>query len=360
MEKDGFSLLKEEIIDPGFCVECGACTGFCNRLSLDTEFGIPRLVKPCVNGCLNCYDHCPARALFNPSMVFGDLERDPVLGPFTEIKAVRALNPDTRKRAQDGGAVTAILSAILERGKVDGAVVVERDRCWRPVPRIVSSIDELHSSAGSKYNPSPNLATLARAFRKMEIKSVAIVDVGCHIRGVRSLEYNLLYNAGFSAYSDIRIYTIGLFCSGSFIHHELFKTLGKDPRTVKKMDLREGRFIVESDKSETRGLDEIEGSLMPSCSFCGDYTAELADLSVGSIGSPKGYSTVISRSLMGWGMLRDAEQRGYAESDSDLVDIKALMKQASKKKASAMLSLNQRSERGLPLPGFTRSVSSPQ
>lgn len=354
-EKGKFDRLKEEVIDPGFCVLCGACSGFCDRIELDYEGGTPRLVKPCVIGCSNCYDHCPMRVDFNPTQVFGKIERDPILGPYTEIKAVRAADEEMRKNAQDGGAVTAILSAILERGKIDAAVVVERNEKWKPIPRIITSKEELSGSKGSKYSPSPNVETLGEVFRTMKIKSVALVDVGCHIRSIRNMEFDLLYNAGFSPYSDLKIYTIGIFCSGSFYQKSLLQFLKEKPERIKKMDVTGGHFTVVSDHEAAWPVRAMKGAFMPSCHLCSDYTAELADLSVGSIGSPEGYSTVIVRDLMGWGMLRDAVQRGYAEADESLVDLTSLKRIVSRKKEKVKERITKEKEKGKQIPGFILS-----
>jgi coenzyme F420 hydrogenase subunit beta len=48
------------------------------------------------------------------------------------------------------------------------------------------------------------------------------------------------------------------------------------------------------------------------CTYCTDFTSRLADISVGSVGSPQGFSTVITRSKKGEEMLSLLE--GYEES----------------------------------------------
>jgi coenzyme F420 hydrogenase subunit beta len=351
-EKRLFYSLKEEVIDPGFCVLCGACSAFCDRIELDYKKGTPELVNPCVIGCSNCYDHCPVRVDFNANQVFGKTTRDSVLGPYMEIKAVKALNEGIMKNAQDGGAVTAILSAILDRGKIDATVIVERDSEWKPIPRVITSKEELLGSMGSKYSPSPNAEVLGQVFREMNIKSVAIVDVGCHIRALRNLEYDLLYNIGFSPYSDLKIYTIGLFCSGSFLHKGLFNLIKKNPKSIKKMDINRGKFTIQSNVEESLPVKKLEGAFMPSCPMCKDYSAELADLSIGSIGTPDGYSTVIARDLMGWGMLRDAVQKGYVEADESLVDLDGLRTAVSRKKKRAGKRILQIQNEKKLIPGF--------
>jgi len=347
-----FNKLESEVIKPGFCVLCGSCSAFCNRINLDYDAGKPVLVKPCVEGCSNCYDHCPITTDFEGKRIFGKSPRDNVLGAVTEIKAARATNTDSAVGRQDGGAVTAILAGILKRGKIDAAVVVERDEQWRPKPRIITTVDELYASSGSKYSPSPNIEELGEIFRRLDLKSIAIVDVGCHIRGVRNLEFNLIYNAGFSPYSDLKIYTIGLFCSGSFKHNSLLKMLKTAPADVRKMDIAKGKFTIESDTVETRPVKEFEPAFLPACPMCKDYGAMLADISVGSIGSPEGYSTVVVRSLMGWGMLRDAVQLGYVESDAAVVDSEALKKSVVRKKNIAEKKISTAVDRKNAIPGF--------
>jgi coenzyme F420 hydrogenase subunit beta len=350
-----FNKLESEVITPGFCVLCGSCSGFCDRIELDYDQARPVLVNPCVSGCSNCYDHCPMTTGFHSSRIFGNLPGDEILGPVTEIKAVRATDKDIRSSGQDGGAVTAILAAILERGKIDAAVVVERDQDWRPFPRIITSKEELLSTAGSKYSPSPNIEELGQVFRKLDVKSVAIVDVGCHIRGIRNLEFNLLYNAGFSPYSDLKIYTIGLFCSGSFERKNIFSLLRIDPATIKKMGIAKSKLTIESEEKVSKSIRDFEAAFLPSCPMCIDYGAELADISIGSIASPEGYSTVIVRNLMGWGMLRDAVQQGYVEEEATLVDIDEIKKSFSKKKLRANDNISDNIDAKKAIPGFIKS-----
>ena len=52
-------------------------------------------------------------------------------------------------------------------------------------------------------------------------------------------------------------------------------------------------------ESKACEVRELERAVRASCLFCTDFTARLADISVGSIGSPDGFSTVITRSKKG-------------------------------------------------------------
>jgi len=339
-----FFSLKRDVIDRDYCVVCGSCFGFCNRIGFNEEKQRPELVKECVVGCSNCYLNCPAVTNFPHKSLFGGEKVDPLLGCYKEIKSAKSKLPSVLTAAQDGGAATSILAAALEKKRIDAAIVVRRDESWKPFPVIAFSKEELISAAGSKYSPSPNLSTLAKIHRMLDesnetkISDIAIVDVGCHTRGLRNLEFNLLYSLGFSPYSDLKVYSIGLFCTGSFDYPKLASSL-KDLGDISKIEVKRSRCTVtRCERKELIELEKLKKNFLGLCRFCGDYTAELSDLSIGSVGSEIGWSTVITRSGEGWAMLKDAQQLGYLEVKSE-VDIDQIKASAQRKKKIARTSL---------------------
>ena len=76
--------------------------------------------------------------------------------------------------------------------------------------------------------------------------------------------------------------------------------LGVEIGLADKVDVKKGKFVVYV-KGERKACEvgELEKAVRESCVFCTDFTARLADISVGSVGSPDGYSTVILRSKKG-------------------------------------------------------------
>ena len=69
------------------------------------------------------------------------------------------------------------------------------------------------------------------------------------------------------------------------------------------------------------------------CSVCTDFTAELADISVGSVGSAEGWSTVITRTERGDELVRGASERGYIEvKDIKAKGLELIKRQAVKKR----------------------------
>ena len=70
-------------------------------------------------------------------------------------------------------------------------------------------------------------------------------------------------------------------------------------------------------------LEELAGFVKPGCKSCNDFTAKLADVSIGSIGSAPGMSTAIIRTPEGMGLFKIAEEMGFIEA-WDSVNIKAI------------------------------------
>jgi coenzyme F420 hydrogenase subunit beta len=90
---------------------------------------------------------------------------------------------------------------------------------------------------------------------------------------------------------------------------------GIDSATVTKVGIKKGSFIAwEGDKEVLHvPLKEIDKFVRQSCKQCDDFTAEYADISVGAIGSPSGYSTIIARTEKGLELIKRAEKAGCVE-----------------------------------------------
>ena len=57
-------------------------------------------------------------------------------------------------------------------------------------------------------------------------------------------------------------------------------------------------------------IEELDFMKRYACKYCGDYTAEFADISFGGIGAEEGWTTLISRTPLGRAVCADA--RGTA------------------------------------------------
>ena len=97
----------------------------------------------------------------------------------------------------------------------------------------------------------------------------------------------------------------------------------KDFKKVTKMDISGGKFIIYLDSGENLNvpLNDVKSYARHNCHYCEDLTADFSDISVGSIGSPSGWSTVITRTKKGENLYKDAIKAGIIES-KNLKDVK--------------------------------------
>lgn len=117
------------------------------------------------------------------------------------------------------------------------------------------------------------------------------------------------------------VLTIGLFCSKVYTHDQLVtefiqKKHGIDPTKITRTVIKRGRFkvYVGADCVLDVHLKELESYMSGPCHYCIDYVAELADISVGAVGSPDGWTTVIIRSELGQKLFDSAVKAKAIES----------------------------------------------
>ena len=143
----------------------------------------------------------------------------------------------------------------------------------------------------------------------MGLEKVAVVGLPCQINGLRKLQY-FPYHAkhDFELGKDgkpVKLpkieYLIGLFCMEKFEYNSLKEVLSKygiDIKDVEKFDIKKGKLLVYVN-GEKKEIDLKEIEICSGCKMCRDFDAELADVSIGSVGSPNGYSTIIIRTEKG-------------------------------------------------------------
>jgi coenzyme F420 hydrogenase subunit beta len=89
------------------------------------------------------------------------------------------------------------------------------------------------------------------------------------------------------------------------------------------MNIGGGKFIINLKSGEQMDvpLKEVQKYARDNCHFCEDLTSDYADISVGSIGSQDGWSSVITRSKDADKLYNDIVKTGLVESKS-LKDVK--------------------------------------
>lgn len=314
-----FGNLIGEVIAKKVCCKCGLCIASCPVHALImTEEG-PRIVSLC-RQCEACYYGCPRSSAFSRELLEASLnikEKDDILGRYIKIVSARTLLDEVRRRAQDGGVVTSILMYALKNGMIDGALVALKDvlKPWKPVPHLALTVTDVLNAAGAKYFNCPNLVALKDALYCYSLDKVCVVGVPCQVAAARNAK---VHPKAARKIGDRIAFIVGLFCVRSFSYVKLieFLTLNKiDVAKVSKFDIREGAFKVYIDDVEVLSvpLKNLKDFVNYHCEVCTDLTSWYADISIGAIGSERGWSTVIIRSSNGERLFDLAVQDGYLE-----------------------------------------------
>ena len=320
-----FFELAAAVIDADRCVQCGACVAACptDSIGIGTD-DLPRLVKMCT-GCSLCWDFCPRGGLRyeaswpaeEPAVIVGG---DPGSGLGRELRRVAARvrqgSPLRSGGAQDGGVVSAVLAAALQAGEIDGALVAREDPAnpWKGVAHLATTVEEILGAGGSFYNQTLALAHLdLGALGARPGARIAVVGTPCEIQGLRAMEARA-WRRGRSR-PDAVVLAIALLCTKSFDYRklmvrELRDERGLDLAQVAKVDVIRGRLVVE-DRAGATLVDEpvkaFHGAALKGCDECADFLGRGADLSVGSVGSADGWSSVLVRTPAGAAALARVE-----------------------------------------------------
>jgi len=304
-DKIWFRKLVSSVVDADRCTQCGGCIAACPSKSISiAEDNKPTLVKMCT-GCSFCWYVCPRGGLRYERLwsLVGGAKAAEDIG---EVKAAyTAKSIAINRKAQDGGVVTAMLEALFKNGEIDGAIIAANSGPFKGEARIATSIEEIRASAGSVYSPTLSLSELVNSSTNDldKLSKLAFVGTPCQISGLRFLQrFNWRYRTGGA--EKVK-YAIALMCTRSFHPGRLIQQLkseGVEIKLVKKMDVKEniiklydkdGALLFESDAKKFRS------AALKGCEECADFTGRLSDVTVGSVGSAKGFSTVLIRTSQG-------------------------------------------------------------
>ncbi len=253
-------------------------------------------------------DETGSLRLKTESAVFGRIRNnDEIFGVYRRLAIAQAANPEVARLCQDGGVVTTLLLAALERGLIDAALVTasNNERPLYPVPSLAITSTQILAAAGSKYTCSQNPLKIASEARNQGRINVALVGMPCHIMAfrrqqmVRSVKFN-----------SVKL-SVGLMCSGCF-RHELItefiqQKLGINSREIIKMNIKGKLLITTKAGTISVPLSEISPYKVHGCDACSDFSSELADISVGGLGL-EGWSFVVIRSRKGEELFAIAEE----------------------------------------------------
>jgi coenzyme F420-reducing hydrogenase beta subunit/Na+-translocating ferredoxin:NAD+ oxidoreductase RnfD subunit len=332
------------------CMRCSACMYICcNSLSpilikqaYDKQ-NVKQLMKMDADYCAGCADCnlvCPVRIdlrSYTLDYPLKDEEAREIEQQFLKGKADEDIGLYTDMFSakssidgQDGGVATALLVTGMQKGLFDSAVVVKRTDGYWAEAVVAESVDEVMKAKGTKYLRIPLMSKLGELIEKGKRK-IALVGMACDVRAARRVQQVLLRE-----FPDLELFIIGLFCYECFDYEKLKKEtmrlLDVDLDHAEKTQIRKGKYIVQVDGKESSvKVKELNDAVEKMCLICPDFPAQYSDISVGSVGSDDGYSTVIVRSEVGEKLL---ESLGLKKGK---VDKEEITKLAIRKKKRAKL-----------------------
>ncbi len=321
--QDGFNFHD---IETRHCTFCGTCVGICPSDALIIRNEEISQTAGCKN-CGLCFDVCPGRSVDFPGMnktLFNVEECDRNIGYYRTIARGHSSDEHIRKNASSGGVVTSLLLLLLDKGLIDGAIVVGTNapESLKPGVMIARNREEIIRASQSKYCPVP-VNAIFQTLRHVEGK-FAFVGLPCHIHGLRKIQ---LSNRPESKKIFI---TLGLYC-GFTMHYEgtefLLKKLGIEKKDVIDLKYRgnghPGGFFVKTKNNEFFLDKHIYNLINPvfvpeRCLVCPDLTNEFADISVGDIWKKpdkNGWSSIIIRTPLGQEVFDTSIQEKYLNSE---------------------------------------------
>ncbi len=319
-----------DVVKGRVCCGCGACVVACPRGAIEIaegrHYNFARIdAAKCVE-CGLCRQVCPSTALLSnepgrPAVSVTDS---------SEYSLAWAGDENVRRDGASGGFVTALLSHLLESGKIDGAVVVgaDEDRPFHTRTLLAVTVREVLAARGSRYIPASACLGLAGVLDKPG--RYAFVGKPCEVSALRMLQTAL------PVLGERIVLAVGLFCAQTparSLTEAFLASVGVAKEDVEAVEYRGrgwpgvftalggGRTLYECDYGQ---VWDFLVDAVPSvrCFLCDDGMAERADISAGdpwglpeSFAVGDGMSYVVARTGAGKRFVAEAAAKGAIALD---------------------------------------------
>jgi coenzyme F420-reducing hydrogenase beta subunit len=254
--------------------------------------------------------------------------KDPSLGVYCNMFSAKS-----RFEGQDGGVVTALLVKGFEEHIFDTAVVVCRGDGYSAKTVVATNAEEAEAAGGTKYL-RVNVTKKLRELISLGKRRIAIVCTPCEAKAARKIQQSLK--------NECEITVIGLFCFEAFnkikLKDEVGGRLDIDLDKVENTQIRQGKFTAFTHGKEySCKVNDLDCAAEKACLFCDDFTSRFADVSVGSVGSKPGFSSVVVRSKVGAKMVKNLD---VAKEEVNKQEILRLSKFKIERAKKALAALN--------------------
>lgn len=292
------------VFDSNNCSGCGLCVGICPVNCIKLNNGIGKIDEDKCIRCGLCYYFCPRTYL--PvnilNMAQENVTQIPApskVGFYSEAYSARSKIKAIAEQCQDGGVSSTCLFYLFEQSKIDCALGASMsETLWQPKPLLMKTKEDVLLTTGTKYVNNSNLSLMNNLNGKSQ--RLAVVGVPCMMQ---ALLKSKIYDLHIPSQTSV-MYRIGIFCMESFSYQSFLKIcelLKVSVDDIKKTDINKGKFFIYTHNGRELSIPikEITHLAREDCEVCYDLTSESADISIGSIGSPSGWNTVLIRTQKG-------------------------------------------------------------
>ncbi len=252
--------------------------------------------------------NCKAQDEAKIEQQFLDGLKDSNLGVYSKMFSAKS-----KFEGQDGGVVTAMLVKGFKEHIFDDAVVVYRGDGYSAKVAVATNAEEAVAARGTRYL-RVNVTNKLRELISQGKKRVAIVCTPCEAKVARKIQQSLK--------NECEITVIGLFCFEAFnktkLKEEMYTRFGIDLDIVEKTQIRQGKFTAFTNgKKYSCKVNDLDCASEKACHYCDDFTSRFSDVSVGSVGSKPGFSSVVVRSKVGMELVKnlDATKKGVEKKE---------------------------------------------
>jgi len=317
------------------CLGCGTCQSICPedaiRMDLSQSKGLvePTIDKSKCISCGNCLDICPG--IHWPES--GDqllLQGVPGLGKTEAVYVGCSTDSEMVFDAASGGLLTETLLFLLEKKRIDGAIVSRMDlsasngtRTW-----IARSKEELMSARGSVYYPTP-ACTILKKIRDSKERFV-IAGLPCHLAGLENtltqrpeLKQNIIYRLGLFCSrtpnaNATRQLLFDLNLSFEDVNEIAYRGGGKEPGRLRILTKKGKEICIDHLNNSYWGYTFFNFFKPIRCWLCHDHSAALSDISFADNWTGKrpddcgeiGTSMAVARSAQADQLLLEMENTG--------------------------------------------------
>ncbi len=321
----------QDVVRSGLCNRCGTCVGLSGgkiRFRDRTGKYLPEILNDDPETGREMLKYCSGKGFDFPGQskgIYGEEASHNIFtGSYRNIYIGNATDEEIRRQGASGGIISAILIWLLEKGRIDGAVVLgmSKEEPWLTRPFIATTRAEILEAAQSKYIIS-SVNEILPEMEKFEGR-LAYVGLPGQVQSIR-----LLQQDDHPSVKNIE-YIFGPFY-GNTLHFSSVRSFlrsyrEKDYRKIRKLYFRYGEWPgnmrVELESGRAIELPKFHANylipfhIVKNSLLCTDLSNEFTDVSGGDAWAPvyeergKGFSMVLSRSGKGQELLDEMLKDG--------------------------------------------------